>query len=331
MIESRHIKSGYNNPNEATGLLFVKLIQVTNKATTKIFDVEWTLRVGNVERTSYPSRSFKDNPGNTATMNEVFLLYCGLNPSNVNEPFQLEMIVSGSPLPTKLGTIAGLSNLQTSVLGQLELSFCLEPLDKSVCTYKLRRPVLEDTNKSSIKSDCEVVLMIGLDVLEEPVEDRSWETATLYQGFLTFMTRSGRMATRDVMRVIPLAHILRVQPPDYEKVDVGANGFSMVANHNGVDMKSGGGQVDPSELDYILYAFTDSTPLHDVWCAHLEEAIYQYWENMARRAEIHRAKMVRRANQSLSRHSFESSVPSSPLETEDESRESDMIDLKYVW
>jgi len=50
------------------------VLQVTNKATTKIFDVEWSLRVANVERTSYPARSFKDNPGNTATMNEVFLL-----------------------------------------------------------------------------------------------------------------------------------------------------------------------------------------------------------------------------------------------------------------
>ncbi|KAG0336884.1 hypothetical protein BG000_006046 [Podila horticola] len=67
-------RSGYNNPNEATGLLFVKLMQVTNKATTKLFDVEWSLRVGNIERTSHPTRSFKDNPGNTATMNEVFLL-----------------------------------------------------------------------------------------------------------------------------------------------------------------------------------------------------------------------------------------------------------------
>ncbi|KAF9912785.1 hypothetical protein EC991_008647 [Linnemannia zychae] len=66
--------AAYSNPNEATGLLFVKLMQVTNKATSKLFDVEWSLRIGNVERTSYPARSFKDNPGNTATMNEVFLL-----------------------------------------------------------------------------------------------------------------------------------------------------------------------------------------------------------------------------------------------------------------
>jgi len=50
-------------------------MQVTNKASTKIFDVEWNLRVGAQEGTSHPSRSFKDNPGNTATMNEVFMLY----------------------------------------------------------------------------------------------------------------------------------------------------------------------------------------------------------------------------------------------------------------
>lgn len=50
------------------------VLQVTNKATAKLFDVEWSLRVCNIERTSHPTRSFKDNPGNTATMNEVFLL-----------------------------------------------------------------------------------------------------------------------------------------------------------------------------------------------------------------------------------------------------------------
>ncbi|KAG0239541.1 hypothetical protein BGX31_002726 [Mortierella sp. GBA43] len=342
-VEGRHTVSGYSNPNEATGLLFVKLMQVTNKATTKIFDIEWTLRVGNVERTSYPVRSFKDNPGNTATMNEVFLF-------DVHEAFQLEMTVVGSPLPNKLGTLAGLSNSQASVLGQMELSFDLEPLDKSVRTFKLRRPAIEDGGKSSVKSDCEVVVMIGLHVLEEPVEDRAWETETLYQGFLTFMTRGGRMASwkrywavlegrsiklydaeyqqrRDAVGVIPLAYILRVQPPDYDKVDVGANGFSMVADPSGINMEGGGSQeVDPSELDYCLYTFTDSTYLQEVWSAHLEEAIDQYQENMTRRAEIQKVKMARR----LSRHSFESSVPPSPV-TEGGSWESDMIDLRYIW
>ncbi|KAK3804601.1 MAG: hypothetical protein J3Q66DRAFT_446266 [Benniella sp.] len=281
-IESRFIHSGYSNPNEATGLLFVQLIQVTNKATAKIFDVEWTLRVAGLTNLSASSVS-----------------------SDVNEPFQLEMTVAESPLPNKLGTMAGLSNSQASVRGQLEMPFFLEPMDKSIRTYRLGRPTIEDAGRTSVKADCEVVVMIGLHVLEEPVEDRSWETEMLYQGFLTFMTRGGRMASwkrywavlegcsvklydaeyqqrRNVIGVIPLARILRVQPPDYEKVDVGANGFSMVAGPDGVDMGSGGRQVDRSELDYCLYAFTDSTHLHEVWSAHLEEAMDQFQDNMAR-------------------------------------------------
>ncbi|KAF9112635.1 hypothetical protein BGX27_003023 [Mortierella sp. AM989] len=340
------VNSAYNNPNEATGLLFVKLMQVTNKATTKIFDVEWSLRVGNVERTSYPARSFKDNPGNTATMNEVFLF-------DVHEPFQLEMTVTGNPVPTKFGTMAGFSTSQTTVLGQLDLSFCLENMDKSVRTYKLQRSA-EDSSKSNVKSDCEVVFMIGLHVLEEPIEDRTWETATLYQGFLTVMTRGGRMASwkrywavlegraiklydaeyqqkRSVLGVIPFAHISRVQPPDYEKVDVGSNGFSMVIDPHGVDVKSQSNNVDPSELDYCVYAFTDSSHLHEVWNAHLDEALDQYQESMTRRHDLQKAKMARRATQILSRHSFESSIPPSPLETMEESYKSELVDLKYVW
>ncbi|KAF9357262.1 hypothetical protein BGX26_004005 [Mortierella sp. AD094] len=340
------VNSAYNNPNEPIGLLFVKLMQVTNKATTKIFDVEWNLRVGNVERTSYPARSFKDNPGNTATMNEVFLF-------DVHEPFQLEMTVTGNPVPTKFGTMAGFSNSQTTVLGQLDLSFCLENMEKSVRTYKLQRSA-EDSNKSSVKSDCEVVFMIGLHVLEEPVEDRSWEAATVYQGFLTIMTRGGRMASwkrywavlegramklydaeyqqkRSVLGVIPFAHISCVQPPHYEKVDVGSNGFSMLIDPHGVDMRSQSNNVDPSELDYCVYAFTDSSHLHEVWNAHLDEALEQYQENMTRRHDLQKAKMARRATQSLSRHSFESSVPPSPLEVEEESEKSELVDLKYVW
>ncbi|ORZ10063.1 hypothetical protein BCR41DRAFT_133404 [Lobosporangium transversale] len=180
------VKSGYYNLNEPLGILYVKVMQVTNKASSKLFDVEWSLKVGNTERTSYPSRSFKDNPGNTATMNEVFLF-------DVNGPFQLEMTVAGNPVPTKLGTMAGFSNNQTVTLGHLDLSFCLEPAEKSVHTYRLRKPT-EELNKSGIKSDCEVVAMIGLHILEEPVEDRSWETEVLYQGFLTLMIRGGKMA-----------------------------------------------------------------------------------------------------------------------------------------
>src|SRR5690554_2169729 len=116
--------------------------------------------------------------------------------SDVNEPFQLEMTVTGNPVPTKFGTMAGLTNGQTINLGQLNMSFCLEPMGKSVRTYKLGQPASEDSGNCSVKSDCEVVVMIGLHILEEPIEDRSWETEALYQGFLTLMTRGGRMGVR---------------------------------------------------------------------------------------------------------------------------------------
>ncbi|KAF9928987.1 hypothetical protein FBU30_001992 [Linnemannia zychae] len=340
--------AAYGNPNEATGLLFVKLMQVTNRATSKLFDVEWSLRIGNVERTSYPARSFKDNPGNTATMNEVFLF-------DVNEPFRLEMSVTGNPVPTKFGTMAGFSNSQTAQLGYLDLNFCMDPMERSVKTYRLCRPVGEDAKG---KADCEVVVMIGLHVLEEPVEDRSWETDTLYQGFLTVMVRGGRVASwkrywavlegralklydaeyqlkRDAITVIPLAHVSRVQLPDYEKVDVGSNGFSMVVKSQGVDFKSNR-SIESSELDYCIYAFTDSSHFHEVWLAHLEEAVEQYQENMHRRREMQIAKMNRRATQALSRHSFETSstnsAPMTPVDGLDEEDERmELIDVRFVW
>lgn len=88
--------------------------------------------------------------------------------------------------------MAGFSNTQAAQLGHLDLNFCLDPMERSVRTYKLRRPVGDDSHKG--KTDCEAVVMIGLHVLEEPVEDRSWETEALYQGFLTVMARCGRVA-----------------------------------------------------------------------------------------------------------------------------------------
>ena len=134
------------------------------------------------------------------------------------------------------------------------------------------------------------------------------------------------------MGVIPLAHIMRIEPPDYDKVDVGANGLSMIVDPNGVDLRgSGNNQVDASELDYSVYAFTDSSHLHEVWSAHLEEALDQYHEKMKRRGQMQKANMVRRASQSLSRHSFESSVPPSLLDREDEGLRREMIDVKFVW
>jgi hypothetical protein len=136
--------------------------------------------------------------------------------------------------------------------------------------------------------------------------------------------------------VIPLAHVSRVQLPDYEKVDVGANGFSMVVSPQGVDLKSL--TIDPSELDYCIYAFTDSSHFHEVWLAHLEETIEQYQENMVKRREMAVTRMNRRALQSLSRHSFEttgSSVPATPLgdllEEGGDVREEESIDVKFVW
>ncbi|KAF8929812.1 hypothetical protein BGZ47_000871 [Haplosporangium gracile] len=352
-------QTAHKNPNESTGLLFVKLMQVTNKATNKLFDVEWSLRIGNVERTSYSTRSFKDNPGNTATMNEVFLF-------DVSEPFQLKMSVTGSPVSTKFGTIAGFSNTQLAQFGHLDLNFCLEPIEQSVRTYKLRRPVGDNSHKG--KADCEVMIMIGLHVLEEPVEDRAWETEALYQGFLTVMARGGRVASwkrywavlegralklydaeyqlkRDVIAVIPLAHVSQVQLPDYERVDVGTHGFSMTINPLGVNLKSISSSIDPSELDYCMYAFTDSSHFHEVWLARLKETLEQYRKNMAKRKEMAETRMNRRALQSLSRHSFETSVSSAPatpsrdaLEGEsgegasgEGARKELLIDAKFVW
>ncbi|KAF9374775.1 hypothetical protein CPB97_011891, partial [Podila verticillata] len=332
---------------EPTGLFIIKMIQVTNKASNKIFDIEWNLRVGNADKTSHPVRSFKDNPGNTATINEVFMF-------DVNEPFQLAMSLTGHPVATKFGTMTGFSNLQAVHLGQLQLSFCLETTDRMVRTYKLRPSAAYDNDKST-KSDCEVVVMMGLHVLEEPVEDRSWETASRYQGFLTFMTRGARMSNwkrywavlegraiklydaeyqmkRDVVAVIPLAHLSGVHPPDLEKVDVGANGFSLAVAAQGVDITSNGEYSDIANMDYCLYSFADSLQMRDVWTTHLREALNSFQVYMAQRRKAQRRNLSHRAVHSLSRHSFESSVPPSPLEGGDgDDPFSDLVELKFVW
>ena len=112
--------------------------------------------------------------------------------------------------------------------------------------------------------------------------------------------------------MIPLAHISQVQLPDYEKVDVGANGFSMTINPLGVDLKSISSSIDPSELDYCMYASTDSSHFHEVWLEHMEEAIEQCQENMNKRKKTVVARMNRRVLQSLSRHSSETSGSSAP-------------------
>lgn len=106
------------------------------------------------------------------------------------------MSLTGHPVATKLGTMVGFSNSQAVHLGQLQLAFCLETMDRTIRTYKLRPSSICADNNKGTTSYCEVVVMIGLHVLEEPLEDRSWETAVRYQRFLTFMTRGARIAMR---------------------------------------------------------------------------------------------------------------------------------------
>ena len=135
---------------------------------------------------------------------------------------------------------------------------------------------------------------------------------------------------RDVMGVLPLAHITGVQPPDCEKVDVGANGLSLLVDPHGVGPKTGAG-VCRDELDFCMYAFSDSAQSCEVWSAHLEEALDQYKFNMARRMEVLKSRAARQARQSLSRQSFESSLPPSPLEGLDDRLRTELIDMRYVW
>ncbi|KAF9935022.1 hypothetical protein FBU30_008515 [Linnemannia zychae] len=356
------LKTGYYNPNEATGLALVKLMQITNRATSKLFDIECTLRIGNVERTSHPARSFKDNPGNTATMNEVFLF-------DVEEAFQLEIEVTGTPIATKFGTMAGFSNTQTVNLGYLHLPFALEPLEKSVRTYKLRRAINSIdgsfnplSSASTIKAqskekiDCEIVVMIGIHVLKEPADDRSWENQVLFEGHLTVMTRGIRMSAwkrywavlqgnaiklydveyqtkRDPITKISLGHILAVQPPDYDKVDVGSNGFALVISPSGIDMTNASEFDLASNMDNNIYAFTDSASLYEDWNTQLERAIGQYREKMARREEIQEAKRNRnqRRNSTSSTSGDGDSGDGGQMRLEDENDgRLELIDMRFV-
>ncbi|GJJ77785.1 hypothetical protein EMPS_10144 [Entomortierella parvispora] len=379
-------KSGYHNLNEATGLVFIKLMQVSNRASAKVFDIECNLRVGSAERSSHPTRSFKDNPGNTATMNEVFLF-------DVNAPSQLEIEVTGTPIATKFGTMAGFSNTQRVHLGQLQLDMPLESMDNSIRTFKLKRvqhpstltdgaasPATTTSTPHSSrtptslhakeKTDCEIILMMGVHVLKEPVEDRTWETETLYQGNLTVMTRGTRRSAwkrywavlegsaiklydaeyqlkRDPVATISLGHIQGVQLPDYDKVDVGANGFSIVLSQQAVDLsqKAELFEHDPLEfeqLEYHVYAFADSPFLHEVWNANLEEALEQYRENMVKRAEVALAKKNRRRLWALESAAASSTAAKKggncvgeTIFEEDEEDQSeagplDLVDLRFV-
>ncbi|KAF9572033.1 hypothetical protein EC968_010438 [Mortierella alpina] len=314
---------------------------------------------------------------NTATMNEVFLF-------DVNEPFQLEVDVTGIPVATKFGTIAGFANTQQVHFGHLHLPLGLQSMEKSVRTYKLQRtmPIGEGSQPSSAttaaaatttatattataasikalakeKLDCEIVIMIGVHVLEEPIEDRSWETQTHFEGNLTVMTRGSRMAAwkrywavlegsslklydaeyqlkREPIAIIPLAHIQGVQPPDYEKVDVGSNGFSLAVSHSGVDMMQAA-EFDLDDMDYHIYAFTDSAYLLEIWKGHLDEALDQYRENMMRREEVQDAKRRRRRRQgraAMNVVDLGHADRGGEAEEEDEEEEAvQLIDLRFV-
>ncbi|KAF9155562.1 hypothetical protein BG015_009435 [Linnemannia schmuckeri] len=349
------LKTGYYNPNEATGLAFVKLMQITNRATSKLFDIECNLRVGNMERTSHPVRSFKDNPGNTATMNEVFLF-------DVEEPFQLEIEVSETPIATKFDTMAGFSNTQSVNQGYLHLPLVLEPLEKSVRTYKLRQAIcMTDESQQPLvsvaaikaqskeKVDCEIVVMIG------PVDYRSWENEVLFEGHLTVMTRGLRIALslavyrfawkrywaalqgnavklydveyqtkRDPITTISLAHVLAVQPPDYDKVDVDSNGFALVISPIGINMTNASEFDLASNMDNIIYAFTDSAHLHESWNVQLKRAMELYQEGTARREEIQEAKR----NRSQRRGSAGS--VEAVEDGGEEGRRAELIDMRFV-
>ncbi|KAF8941959.1 hypothetical protein BGZ47_007030 [Haplosporangium gracile] len=299
------VAPGYYNPKEATGLALVKLMQITNRATSKLFDIECNLRIGNVGGTSHPARSFKDNPGNTATMGEVFLF-------DVKETFQLEIEVTGTPIATKFGAVAGFSNTQFVNLGYLHLPLALEFLEKSVRTYELRRAIhMMDGSQQPLASaaaikaqskkkvDCEIVVMIGVHVLEEPVDDRSWENEILFEGHLAVMIRDFRVEAvlqgnafklydveyqtkRDPATTISLAHVLAVQPPDYDKVDVGSNGFALVISPTGIDMTNASEFDLASNMDNNIYAFTDSAHLHKSWNVQLKSCIGRGWRGERR-------------------------------------------------
>lgn len=134
------------------------------------------------------------------------------------------------------------------------------------------------------------------------------------------------------MAVIPLAHLSGVHPPDLEKVDVGANGFSLAVAAQGVDITSNGEYSDIANMDYCLYSFADSLQMRDVWTTHLREALNSFQVYMAQRRKAQRRNLSHRAVHSLSRHSFESSVPPSPLEGGDgDDPFSDLVELKFVW
>ncbi|KAF9126581.1 hypothetical protein BGW39_006502 [Mortierella sp. 14UC] len=321
------LKTGYYNPNEATGLALVK-----PKATSKLFDIECSLRIGNVERTSHPTWSFKDNPGNTATMNKIFLF-------DVEEAFQLEIEVTGTPIATKFGTMAGFSNTQPVSLGYLHLPLALEPLEKSVRTYKPRRSInsvdgsnqpLQSKAQSKEKIDCEIVVMIGVHVLEEPVDDRSWEKEILLEGHLIVMTRGLRMAAWKRYWAVLQGNAVKLYNVEYQTVDVGSNGFALVISPAGIDMTNASESDLASNMDNNIYAFTDSAHLHESRNLQLERAMEIYRENMARRKEILEAKRNRSQRRGNGGHGGVEGVEGVEEEGEEEVERLELIDMRFV-
>lgn len=133
------------------------------------------------------------------------------------------------------------------------------------------------------------------------------------------------------MAVISLAHLSGVHPPDLEKADVGANEFSLPIAAQGVDKASSGEYSDIANMDYCIYSFTDSPQMRDVWTSHLQEALDGFQVYMTQQRKAQQRRLSRHAVQSLSRHSFESSVPSSPLEgSDEEDLFFDLVEMKFV-
>lgn len=129
---------------------------------------------------------------------------------------------------------------------------------------------------------------------------------------------------RDPITIISLAHVLSVQPPDYDKVDVGSNGFALVISPSGIDMTNASEFDLASNMDNNIYAFTDSAHLHEIWNCQLERAMELHREGMARREEIQEAKRNRSQRRGGSGGGVEME------EGEGDVGRIDLIDMRFV-
>lgn len=117
-----------------------------------------------------------------------------------------------------------------------------------------------------------------------------------------------------------------MHPPDLEKVDVGANGFSLAISPKGVDMSTRGEYSDVfANMDYCLYSFADSLQMRDEWTAHLQESLEAFTTHMAQRLKAQQRR--------LSRGAVQSNVPPSPFDGDGEGEDpfADLVELKFVW